>query len=205
MTKLVHGGDIYTAMEAGKTELLDYSANINPLGMPERVKAAAAAALELCDNYPDPLCRKLRTAVAEKEQVSAEFLIFGNGAADLIFRLVAAIRPRKAMVLAPTFAEYEQALKINGCKTIHYYLKEEEGFALEERFLEALDDSLEMLFLCNPNNPTGRLIPRSLLREVIAVCEANKIFLVVDECFVDFGVWSYVLRKSRCVFCVDLP
>ena len=189
MTTLVHGGDIYTAMEESRrpgTEILDYSANINPLGMPRKVKEAVTAALNLCDNYPDPLCRKLRQAVAQKEQVPAEYLLFGNGAADLIFRLAAALKPKKAMVLSPTFAEYEKALEISGSDISCYPLKEEEGFALSEAFLSRLDASLDMLFLCNPNNPTGRLIPRDLLKRIIRVCGEKNIFVVVDECFIDF-------------------
>lgn len=187
MTKLVHGGDIYTAMEEAKgREILDYSANINPMGLPKSVKTAVLNALEMCDNYPDPLCRKLRRAVAQKEALPEEYLIFGNGAADLIFRLAAALKPGRAMVLAPTFAEYEKALSINGCKVSHYFLKEQEGFALGEEFLLQLDASFDMLFLCNPNNPTGQLIPQRLLKRIADACREMDIFLVVDECFIDF-------------------
>ncbi|MCQ4636371.1 threonine-phosphate decarboxylase CobD [Anaerovorax odorimutans] len=189
MTEFEHGGDIYTMMEKdGRRDraILDFSANINPLGMPEGVKAAAAAALEKCDLYPDPRCRRLRRAVAEKEQVPEEYLIFGNGASDLIFRLAAAMRPGKVMVPAPTFTEYEKALRSSGSLVRYYQLKEEEDFVLNERLLASLDDSLDVLFLCNPNNPTGSLIPYELLRRIAQVCDEKQIFLVVDECFIDF-------------------
>ena len=188
MTKLVHGGDIYTAMEKGtaKEEILDYSANINPLGMPEGVKRAIGKVLDDCDHYPDPLCRRLARAVAEKEGVPEERLIFGNGAADLIFRLTAAIKPENALIPAPTFAEYEQALRSAGCGVGIHALCEENGFALGEGFLSELTDDLDLIFLCNPNNPTGRLIERDFLRKVLDLCEKKNIFAVVDECFLDF-------------------
>lgn len=186
MKQLVHGGDIYTAMEKGNDKILDFSANINPLGLPEGVKAAAAQALNDCTHYPDPLCRELGKALSETLNVPIEYLIFGNGAADLIFRLVLAEKPRKALVLAPTFAEYEEALKTVSCKVEHVYLEEEEGFHLGASFLDKLNDSVDMVFLCNPNNPTGQLIQPELLRRILKKCARQKIRLVVDECFLDF-------------------
>ncbi len=188
MENLVHGGDIYTAMEQGKTknEILDYSANLNPLGMPEGVKEAIVQSLCDCGHYPDPLCRKLRRALAEQERVPPEFLIFGNGAADLIFRLPIALKPRQAMILDPGFAEYENALRTADCRILHYRLKEEDGFVLTKPFLSGLKEELDLLFLCNPNNPTGRLIPQALLRDILCRCEQKQILAVVDECFIDF-------------------
>lgn len=188
MTKLIHGGDIYTAMEHRTTEMsiLDYSANINPLGLPEGVKAAAAKALDQCANYPDPLCRKLRKAVAQSEQVQEDWLAFGNGAADLIFRLAVAQKPKKALVLAPTFAEYEKALELVQCEIIHHLLQEERGFHLTEAVLSRLDESVDMMFLCNPNNPTGQLPDPDLVQQILDRCRQLDILLVVDECFIDF-------------------
>lgn len=188
MTELIHGGDIYTAMETGaaREEILDYSANINPLGIPEGVKRAIRGALADCEHYPDPLCRKLARAVSRKEGVPEETLIFGNGAADLIFRLTAALKPKNALIPAPTFAEYEQALKTQGCDVRIHTLDPARGFALEEDYLCALTGDLDLIFLCNPNNPTGRLIERGFLERVLDVCEEKNIFAVVDECFIDF-------------------
>lgn len=187
--QLIHGGDIYTAECQGKKRdtLLDFSANINPLGLPKGVKDAVSEALDMCHCYPDPLCRELCQAVAEQQQVPPDFLIFGNGAADLIFRLVTARKPKKALLPAPTFAEYEQALKTAGCAVSRYMLQETDGFALKEEFLFHLEETEpEMVFLCNPNNPTGRLIEPSLLRRIAEVCRKQGVLLVVDECFLDF-------------------
>ena len=108
--KLTHGGDIYTYKERFKREALDYSANINPLGMPRGVKEALIDSIDSWINYPDPLCRELKSDLADNENVDNEYIILGNGAADIIFRLVYALKPKKAIVLAPTFSEYEEAL-----------------------------------------------------------------------------------------------
>ncbi|MGI6257432.1 MAG: threonine-phosphate decarboxylase CobD [Anaerovoracaceae bacterium] len=178
MKKLVHGGDIYT-----EERIIDYSANINPLGLPRGVKKAVAESLDLCIHYPDPLCRELTAAVAEKDDVAPEHLLFGNGAADVIFRLVLAKAPKKALLTAPTFSEYESALDVVGCFMDHYLLREEEGFALDRGFLSAIHKDLDILFLCNPNNPTGLPIDRQLLLEILARCAENHVLMVVDECF----------------------
>ena len=115
MQKLIHGGDVYSFQPKA-----DFSANINPLGVPGGVLAAVQACGKELANYPDPLCRALKKAVAEKEQVKEELLIFGNGAAELIFSLVWALRPKKAVLMAPGFAEYEQALTGAGCEISWY-------------------------------------------------------------------------------------
>ncbi|MBN7772399.1 threonine-phosphate decarboxylase CobD [Clostridium aminobutyricum] len=186
MADLIHGGDIYSAKEKGIQHILDFSANINPMGLPERVKQAIIDGLNDCVNYPDPLSRELTEAIAEFEQIPKEFILCGNGAADIIFRMTLACKPKKALLLAPTFAEYEVALKSVGCDVQHYFLEETEGFLLNERFLESLHADFDMIFLCNPNNPTGQLIEKKLLDEIAKQCAEKKIWLVVDECFLDF-------------------
>lgn len=176
-----HGGDIYS-----HKDVIDFSANINFRGMPEKVQKAAKAAVDSCGNYPDTECRALREAIAEREQVSAEQIICGNGAADLIFSLVLAKRPRKALLLAPTFYEYEQALQNVECEIEKYYLKESNGFQVQEDFLSHLTPETDMVFFCNPNNPTGVLTEPEFLEQVLSRCECCDTLLVMDECFNDF-------------------
>ena len=164
--ELIHGGDVAGFWEEYGATPLDFSANINPLGMPEGARRAAVQALEQADQYPDPLCRRLRRAVARWEEVPAEWVRCGGGAAGLIFRLVFALRPRRALTTAPSFAEYEQALEAAGCQIIRFPLRAEEGFRLTEGFLEALTPDLDLAFLCNPNNPTGRTVDPDLLTRI---------------------------------------
>ncbi|QHI73649.1 pyridoxal phosphate-dependent aminotransferase [Aminipila terrae] len=186
MANLIHGGDIYSAKEKGIEDILDFSANINPNGLPERVKQAIIDGLDSCVNYPDPLCRQLITAISEFEGIKGDCIICGNGAADIIFRFALALKPEKALVLAPTFAEYEIALNTVGCEAIHYELKEEEDFSLSEEYLNALDSSYDVVFLCNPNNPTGQLVTKELLEKILQICVEKNIMMVLDECFIEF-------------------
>nr|WP_315019486.1 histidinol-phosphate transaminase [uncultured Aminipila sp.] len=186
MANLIHGGDIYSAKEKGIEDILDFSANINPKGLPERVKQTIIDGLDACVNYPDPLCRQLTSALSEFEGIDKECILCGNGAADIIFRFALALKPKKALVLAPTFAEYEIALDTVGCETVHYELKEDEDFKLKEEYLDELDSSYDVVFLCNPNNPTGQLISKALLDKVLKACVEKDIILVLDECFIEF-------------------
>ena len=191
MKKLIHGGDIYSAKELlgrlkNPPSILDFSANINPLGLPEGVKQAIRDSAGSFDIYPDPLCRELVSALSVHEGVPREWILCGNGAADVIYRTVYAVRPNKAMVLAPTFAEYEEALNAAGCKVVHYELRAEDGFQAGNGLLDALDESLDMLFLCNPNNPTGQLIEKDFLLKILRRCKKLGILLFMDECFNDF-------------------
>lgn len=183
---LIHGGDVYSARQKMKQEPLDFSANINPMGMPPGAVRAAADALQQCTQYPDPLCRELRAALAAYEGIPAEQIVCGNGAADLIFRIVAATHPQRALLLEPTFAEYEQALRAMDCSIAYFPLQESEGFVLPEAFLQQLTPEINLLFLCNPNNPTGRTVSPALLQEIWKRCEEAGILLVVDECFNEF-------------------
>lgn len=188
MQPLVHGGDIYSAAEACQIPPLDFSANINPLGMPPAVTEAAAASLRRSAAYPDPLCRQLVRALAAYEQVPAPWIGCGNGAADLIFRFAYALRPRKALLTAPTFAEYEQALLAAGCTEITFHtLTVQNDFRLGESFLERIEEDTDLVILCNPNNPTGQLIDGELLREILQRCRRLGTWLMVDECFMEFA------------------
>ncbi len=176
-----HGGDIYSNQVC-----LDFSANINPLGMPEGVKLAAAEAVADCIHYPDPYCEELTRAIAKKEEISEGFILCGNGAADLIYRFVLAKRPKTAIILAPGFSEYEGALKTMDCVVRYHFLREETGFRLTEDFLAELTEDVDVIFLCNPNNPTGQLIEPILMKRILEKCREQKIFLFADECFLDF-------------------
>ena len=129
MKKLVHGGDIYSDEHKG---FLDFSANVNPFGMPESGKNAIIENIPRFESYPDPLCRSLREKLAMKFGYGMEQIVCGNGAGDLIFKLALALKPKKAMVLAPTFSEYETALQLVECEVVYHYLTEENDYNINE-------------------------------------------------------------------------
>ena len=186
MIKPIHGGDIYTAKQEYAGRIVDFSANINPLGIPMNVKQALHQSITACTAYPDPFCRELTGALAKAEDIPQEWILCGNGASDLIFRLVYALRPKTALVASPCFAEYEQALSAAGCAVLRHPLLEEDAFHLTESILSAITPEVDILFLCNPNNPTGQPIGRDILERILAACEKNGVFFALDECFIDF-------------------
>ena len=184
--KLVHGGDWAGYRAEFGCDALDFSANVSPLGLPAGVAAAITNALPTADRYPDPLCRELRAALAGAEGVPADWILCGNGAADLIFRLALAVRPRRALLPAPTFAEYEAALQTVGCAVQRVFLREENEFAVTEEFIDAVTPETDIVFLCQPNNPTGQVMPPALVERLVRRCAECGAVLVVDECFLDF-------------------
>ena len=184
--ELVHGGDWAGYRAEFGRDALDFSANVSPLGLPAGVAAAITNALPTADRYPDPLCRELRAALAGAEGVPADWILCGNGAADLIFRLALAVRPRRALLPAPTFAEYEAALQTVGCAVQRVFLREENEFAVTEEFIDAVTPETDIVFLCQPNNPTGQVTPPALVERLVRRCAECGAVLVVDECFLDF-------------------
>lgn len=188
-----HGGEVYS-----KAVEIDFSANINPLGTPEAVKEAVRDSLPLLSQYPDPYCRALVGAIAEFEGVPAERVLCGNGAAELIFSLCAALGPKRALLPVPSFSEYRTALEAAGCETEFYFMEQSEDFALTERFLPVLEGfGGDMLLLCNPNNPTGQVIDPVLLEEIRDICARKGIFLFIDECFLDLTQGGEGLSLAR--------
>ena len=184
--ELIHGGDWAGFEREYGTQALDFSANVSPLGLPERVYAAAITALETAERYPDPLCRELRAALADFHGVGMEKIVCGNGAADLIYRLCRVLRPKRAALFVPGFAEYALALRAEGCEPVELLLPEAADYCLTPDVAARVPEDCELLFLCNPNNPTGRLTERETLRALLRRCREQKTALVVDECFLDF-------------------
>lgn len=236
----VHGGDVYR-----RAVDLDYSVNINPLGMPPRACQAAKHGVDQSTAYPDWKVEKLRDAVVsflnrkfaavvssagtnadigvpsdgmrtdataavastcaagtgpvpggiethEACAVAPEWISFGNGAADLIYRLMQVLRPQQVIVAAPAFAEYSVAAERVGAQVVPVYLSEADDFsftpAVEAAFIQAIEKapSGSAVFLCNPNNPDGNVIRAEVLQRIAAVCEAHHSWLLVDECFLPF-------------------
>ncbi len=178
-----HGGDVYD----GEIRL-DFSANTNPYGTPRGVLDAMSAVLTRVHQYPDPYCRELVDAISEFEGVPKDWILCGSGAAELIYSYCEALRPETAMELAPTFSEYSLALERVGCRVERYSLKKENHFSLTEEFLPVLARIRpDVLFLCNPNNPTGQVIGLPLLEKILNLCHRQGTALFVDECFLDLS------------------
>lgn len=179
--KEIHGGDIYR--NHVKT---DFSVNINPFGMPEAVEAALQEAVENCNHYPDLSAEQVKKAVGGMLQVPKEFLLFGNGASELFMAVIHALRPGKTVIPVPSFYGYEYAAGAADGEILYYATKEENDFGLQEDFLTVLTGDVNLLFLANPNNPTGKLTSREEVRNILWRCREKEIIVILDECFIEF-------------------
>lgn len=167
-------------------DLLDFSANINPAGMPASLKHALLNNFAVAERYPDPEYQQLHQALAAHHQVPADWILAGNGETESIFTLVKGLLPRRVMLVTPGFAEYRRALQLSGCDIVDYALREEDGWQITGAILDALTGGVDCLFLCTPNNPTGLLPDASLLHDIAVRCKQLGITLVLDEAFMDF-------------------
>ena len=167
-----HGGDVYrNPIE------YDFSINVNPLGMPLASIQAAHEGIVLTGRYPDYRAEQLCHAIAKAKNIPADRIIPGNGAAELLYALGQTI-PGKALTIAPTFTGYAEAVAAGGGEMCYA--------GDEQELLAKLDDSIRLVFLCNPNNPTGTLFTREQILRVLAKAEQMQAYVCVDECFLPF-------------------
>ena len=180
-----HGGN--AAFESGQSIITDLSANINPFGVPINVESAIIGDIPQIVSYPDNSSRKLREKIAEFENVHPDRIFCGNGASDIIFRLPRAVQAKKVMLTAPTFSDYERAALSYGAELLYYALDPDEGFILDYGFVEtAIAENPDLIFICNPNNPTGTLTDPALIKKLLDHCKNSNAMVAVDECFLDF-------------------
>ena len=190
----LHGGDIYR----NQVEV-DYSVNTNPLGPPEGVLKILRANAEQIVHYPDMHCEDLKKKIAGYEQVSENEILCGNGAAELIYSVVQAIKPKRALITAPSFAEYELALRTVQAECSYYYCRETFDFQIQEDFLDLITEEIDILFLCNPGNPVGQTIEKEFLIRILNRCRECKVTVILDECFIEFlsDCQSYEMTALR--------
>ncbi len=177
-TETVHGGDVYR-----NDVRIDFSVNLNPVPMPQQVIDAAIRGFSEIQQYPDPLHQELKEKIASYEKVSADEVICGSGASELIMAVCHAFRPRKALITAPCYAGYSRALAAINAEIVEYSLSAEKDFALDEGFADALTDDIDIVFIADPNNPNGKLIDADIKRKIADICQKKEITLVIDECF----------------------
>jgi threonine-phosphate decarboxylase len=198
-TARVHGGNIYEAIKRygleGR-EILDFSSNVNPLGPSSAAQRAARKALALIDRYPDPAMTDLRKAIARYFGIKPEHVICGNGSNELIHLIPRVFRPKKVLVPMPTFTEYAAAVEEAGGEVVSLSLKEREGFRVDPLEMAFALKGVDMAFLCNPNNPTGLLIPKTDMLEIMRYALQHGVRLVVDEAFMDFIDYSESIVKD---------
>lgn len=185
----VHGGNLYSAMRQGGgsfNEILDFSANINPLGLSDKIRQALHASLESIIHYPDAQAHALKQEVSHYYHVQENEITMGNGAVELMYVLCHILKPKKVLVTAPTFSEYEAAAKASGATIDYLYLDPEENFVIPIPNMIAELPHVDIVFICNPNNPSGVLLTNTQIEEVLTAAQQHHTYVVVDESFMDF-------------------
>jgi L-threonine-O-3-phosphate decarboxylase len=181
---VIHGGDVYRNQVD-----MDFSVNINPLGMPEGLEKILSQAAKKCQFYPDIEAGRLKLAVSLFLNIPKNFLLFGNGASELFMGIVHALKPRKILIPIPSFYGYEYAAKAVEADIVFLDLEEED-------LLDSLTEKTDLLFLANPNNPTGKLIDRGYLLTLLDRCKSMKITVVLDESFIEFCGSEYSMLSE---------
>jgi adenosylcobyric acid synthase len=187
MREYDHGGHLTRlATMSGRAvdEILDFSANINPLGLPDWFRPLIGRTLESVVHYPDPDCSKVVEAVSSRYRAAADEVLVGNGSTELIYLIPRVTGSRRAVIPMPAYVDYAKASTLAGLHVEPMVLRESNGFALDLSQLGSLIQDRDLVFVCRPNNPTGLVCDAEALRSLAA--EHPQAVFVVDEAFGDF-------------------
>lgn len=182
-----HGGNINQICKRyglNPDDIMDFSASVNPLGYPEGVRKVISDKFNDVLNYPDSECSNLRKAIADKVSCNEKNIIVGNGSNELFYLIPRALKPRQGIILQPTFSEFKDALCNANVKVVEIINKDKNFTTINtnDSRLKSIKDG--MMFLCNPNNPTGQLIQK---KDILELANNNiERLVVVDEAFMDF-------------------
>lgn len=195
MVRPRHGGDVW-----GRLEVKDFSSNVNPLGPPERLGEYIAEAARDMENYPDDSCAELKDAISSRYDVPSSGIIIGAGSAELI-RLFPEVfvRPGDRVVMPrPTFSEYGFACRLMGAELVDLPLPEDDHFRLDiGSMIEEMVPGTRAVYVCNPNNPTARMLPRKEVLELVSEAARRDIMVFLDETLLELS------ERDRDVSCVS--
>lgn len=186
-----HGSDLEKIEEIyniRKEDIVSFSANVNPLGVSPALRNALSERIDVITTYPDREYTSLRKCIASYCGTEYENVIVGNGSTELISLFIQIEHPKKALVIGPTYSEYEREISLGGGTTLYYPLLEKDNFKLNtEDFISHLNESLDLIVVCNPNNPTSSCITRKEMRHILDACKQHDIYVMVDETYVEFA------------------
>lgn len=195
-----HGGYIWEAarrLGIAPSEIIDFSASVNPLGLPESAREAAARALSVVSAYPDPGCRELNDKLSRRHGIPPGCILAGNGSTELIHLIPRVFRPARALIVEPAFSEYARSLGLAGSEISRLILTGEDGFLPgPEALAGAMKDGIGLAFLANPSNPTGALMTKDAVLEAADAAVRAGCLLVVDEAFADFAEEESVVSEA---------
>ncbi len=192
--KTIHGGKVFDfarSHSCDPSEVLDFSANINPLGLSPMAKAAILENLDDIVHYPDRFCAVLREMLALQYRLKAGQVLIGNGATELIHLIPRALGLKKILLPTPSFSEYERAAALAGADVLFMPLREENDYRLDVRVLvdwinDHKNNGIDAVFLCNPNNPTGHLLSKQEITSILKAAFHLGVLVILDEAFIDF-------------------
>ncbi|MEG0963389.1 MAG: histidinol-phosphate transaminase, partial [Lachnospiraceae bacterium] len=171
-----------------KDQITSFSANVNPLGVSPLLRDTLANHIDAITTYPDREYTSLRKCIGEYLDTDYENILMGNGSTELISLFIQIEHPKKALIVGPTYSEYEREIALGGGSSLYYPLQETEDFILNvPHFTSQLNESIDLVVICNPNNPTSSAISRKDMRKILDVCKQNDIFVMVDETYVEFA------------------
>ncbi len=186
-----HGSDLESIEKVygiKKENITSFSANVNPLGISPKLKTTLSEQIDAITSYPDREYTSLRTCIANYVKAEADDIIVGNGSTELISLFIQIKHPKKALIIGPTYSEYEREISLGGGSTLYHRLEEENNFQLNIPSLEKeMTQDVELLVICNPNNPTSTSITRSDMRKILDISKRKGIFVMVDETYVEFA------------------
>lgn len=185
-----HGSDlekIERIYHVKKEDITSFSANVNPLGVSYKLKETLANHIDAITSYPDREYSSLRDSIAAYIHADKEHIIAGNGSTELISSFISIIAPKNALLLAPAYSEYEREITLCGGTFRYYPLQKDQNFQLPvKEFTEALREELDLLILCNPNNPTSTTLTACQIRDILTACQSKGIYVIIDETYVEF-------------------
>ena len=185
-----HGGNIFTVartLGVAPEQIHDFSASINPLGMSSMVRNALIGSLDSLIHYPDTSHKVLKQSLAKFHALSPVHFTIANGSTELIYNLPAMLPGNKALIISPSFSEYVRALGQHHWEIQHFILTPESNFAIDTDKLErALAGGVDLLFICNPGNPSGTLYSQRVIEKIYSLCQSAGTFMILDEAFMDF-------------------
>ncbi len=186
-----HGSDLEKIEKVygiRREDITSFSANVNPLGISPKLRETLSAHIDAITAYPDREYASLRSCIAGYVGADMENIIVGNGSTELISLIIRIERPKKAMIVGPTYSEYEREVKLGGGAAIYYPLREADGFRMQtDDFIGKLNETIDMLIVCNPNNPTSTCIDSRQIRRILDACKEHGIFVMIDETYVEFA------------------
>ena len=185
-----HGSDLEAVAEYfqfPQEEIICFGANVNPLGLSFSVKKTLAEHLDIISSYPDRNYTSLKKQISSYCHVSPQNIVVGNGCTELISLFIQLLKPKKALLPIPSYSEYEREIVLSGGSVEYFPLLQEDNFTLSLSSLyKALENNIDLLILCNPNNPTSTAIQTDELKHILSFCKERNIFIMIDETYVEF-------------------